>query len=271
MITKDGCGPKNKPAHGGRGGDSQRHRHQRPRAHFRHHDFQNEQRAADRRVEGRRNASGRATGDQDNSLPDRNAQPLSDHRAKGRTDLNDRSFAARRTAAADGERRRQRFHRRHRRPNPAAAKINCIHDFRDSVSFCLRRKIFDQERHAERAHDRNQNDQRPPRAGRRVQVGVIRDGTFTQKEQIVEQRDQSAKHHRSQAGHAADQHRQQRKPQRSQRPVRHGVHFVRFHTRLSFACSHEFPACSRANSKLMPGLISSGIHIRTLRVYKYGQ
>ena len=73
------------------------------------------------------------------------------------------------------------------------------------------------------ADDRHQDDERPPRAQRRKQIGVVigRDGA--EKQQIVDEPDQRAEDDRAEAGDDADaegQHRQHGEVERPDFPLR---------------------------------------------------
>ena len=56
--------------------------------------------------------------------------------------LNDRPFRAKRSAGADGNRRRYRFQNRHFRLDPAPRSEHRFHRFRNSVPFDFRRAVF---------------------------------------------------------------------------------------------------------------------------------
>ena len=76
--------------------------------------------------------------------------------------------------------------------------------------------MADEEGHAGRAEHRHQNDERAPGAGRRVDVGVVQERPLAQEEEVVEQSDQAAKHHRAQGPDDADHHGPGVKPQGAQ-------------------------------------------------------
>ena len=69
-----------------------------------------------------------------------------------------------RGAAADGERRGQRFHHRHDRPDHAALVVDRVHHLGHAVALGLRREVADQEGHDDRADHRHQDDPARPRA-----------------------------------------------------------------------------------------------------------
>ena len=97
--------PADKGRGAGRGGDRQ----EGVDADFGQHQLDREHHAADRRVEGRRDPGPGAGRDQGDALPRRHADQLAQGRAERRADLDDRSLAPDRGAAADRQRRRQRF------------------------------------------------------------------------------------------------------------------------------------------------------------------
>ena len=109
----------------------------------------------------------------------RHADELAEGRAERRADLDDRSFAPDRGAAADRERRGERLHHgddrpdharpcSRSRPSPRARRGPCA-----SGAKLLTRKVT-----TERADHRHQDDQRPPGARRREQVGVVGEGRW---------------------------------------------------------------------------------------------
>ena len=158
------CGlwTEEKPPDEGRGAGRQRYRQEGTDADFGHHQFDGEHDAADRRVEGRRNAGASAGSDENDPLPRRHSHDLAQCRAKRRPDLNDRSLAPDGRAAADRDRRSQRLDYRHNGPDHASLVIDCIHHLRHAVAPGLGREPRDQERNGQRADHRHKDDQWPP-------------------------------------------------------------------------------------------------------------
>ena len=72
------------------------------------------------------------------------------------------------------------------------AKINGIHDFRNTVAAGLGRKFFHKEKDDSTANDRRQDDPCAKRAGRRWHIRIIRAREFAQKENVVDKSDQPA-------------------------------------------------------------------------------
>ena len=81
----------------------------------------------------------------------------------------------------------------------------------------FRRKIGHQEGDDHRADDGHEDDERSPRAGRREQVGVVVQRELAEEERVVDEPDQVAKEHGAQAGDDADDQRQQRQADQTDR------------------------------------------------------
>ncbi len=188
-----------------------RHRQERTDADLGHHQFDGEHDAADRRVEGRCNARARAGSDQDDPLTGGHPDDLAQGRPERRADLDDRPLAPDRGAATDRDRGGQRFDDGDDRPNDAALVVDRVHHFRHAMALRFRREGRNQEGHANRAHDRDQDDQRAPRALRREEIGVVAHHELSEEQQIVQQPDQVAEGDRAEAGDDTDQDREDRK------------------------------------------------------------
>ena len=132
-------------------------------------------------------------------------------RAERRADLDDRSFAADRRAAADRQRRGQRLHHRDDRPDHAALVVDRVHHLGHAVALRLGREIADDEGDADRADHRHQDDPRSPRGRRGEHVGVVVERPMAEEQQVVDEADQLAKDHRAEAGDDADDQREQAK------------------------------------------------------------
>ena len=90
---------------------------------------------------------------------------LAEGGAERRADLDDRPLAADRGAAADGERRGQRFYRRDHRTDDAFLVIDRVEHLGHAVAARLRREIGDQEDHDQPADHRHQDDPWPQGLG----------------------------------------------------------------------------------------------------------
>ena len=176
----------------GRGAGGERHGKKSAHAHFRHHQFDREHHAADRRVEGRRDAGAGARRHQRDALPRRDAHDLADARAQRRADLDDGPLAAHRGAAADGKRRGERFDDGNHGPDDAFLVIDRVHNFGHAVAARFGREIRHQRRDHHAADDRRENDPSAPRPGRREYIGVVVKRESAQKEQIVNRSNQAA-------------------------------------------------------------------------------
>jgi hypothetical protein len=82
--------------------------------------------------------------------------------------------------------------------------IDSIHDFRHTVAFGLWSERFYQERYAERSDDWHKNDKRPPRARRRMSVGIVGYGHSAEKKEVVEEGNQNSEDDSSQTGDNSD-------------------------------------------------------------------
>ena len=102
-------------------------------------------------------------------------------------------------------------------PNDAVVVIDGVHHFRHAVSLCLRGKLSHQERNSRRPHHRDENHPDSPRTGRGMQVGVVDEREVPQEQEIMEQRNQAAKHHGPEPGNQPDQNRQKVECQQSNR------------------------------------------------------
>ncbi len=183
---------------GGAGGE--RHGEKGAHAHFRHHQLDREHDAADRRVEGRRDAGAGAGADQRDALPGIEPQNLTDARSERGANLDDRSFAADRRAGADGKRRRDRFDDGDDRPDDALFVVDGVHDLGDAVTAGFRGEIRDQRGDHHAADDRRQDDERTPRAGRRKYIGVVVDGKSSEEKQVMNCGNQAAKEYSAEPG-----------------------------------------------------------------------
>ena len=81
--------------------------------------------------------------------------------------------------------------------------VDRIHDLGDAVPLGFRGEVLDQIRDGDRADDGDEDDADPPRAGRRVRVGVVSEGEFTQEHYVMNKTDQHAKAPGADAGHYA--------------------------------------------------------------------
>ncbi len=79
-------------------------------------------------------------------------------------------------------------------------------------------EIVDQEGDDHGADDRHQDDERPPRAQRREQIGVVIDRDRAEKQQIVDKPDQIAEQDRAEAGDDADSEGERRQRGEVERP-----------------------------------------------------
>jgi hypothetical protein len=91
------------------------------------------------------------------------------------------TFTAHRRASADGERRGERFDDGNHRPDYAVFVIDRVHHLGHAVAFRFRREVGDDERNAEAADHRHQNNERAPRMGRREDARIVSDGNLTKK------------------------------------------------------------------------------------------
>jgi hypothetical protein len=158
-------------------------------ADFRQHQLSHEQDAADRRVECGGNAGARARRNKSDALAGRQLDDLAERRAECGTDLNDRPFAADSGTGADSDGRGNGFHGGDDRPDDAPFIINGVHDFRDTMSLCLRRKVRDDERHDDGADDRHKDHRRAPWMGGRELARVVVYGYDAQEKQVVHEAD----------------------------------------------------------------------------------
>jgi hypothetical protein len=133
------------------------------------------------------------------------SQNLTDRRAEGGTDLNDRAFTPYGTTAPYRKRRGEGFDDRHYRANGALLIMDRVHDLRNAGSLCFWSEVLDQECNTRCADHWHEDDERSPRAGESMNVCVVHDRQFAQKEQIVEKGYEPAKHHGPKSGYYADQ------------------------------------------------------------------
>ena len=89
------------------------------------------------------------------------------------------------------------------------------------MPFGLRGKVLDEEGDDTRTHYRYNYDKRSPRAGNRVDIGVIADGDPTQKQEVMEESNQPAKYYCSQPCNRPDYSGQQAKTELVERTSRH--------------------------------------------------
>ena len=136
-------------------GDHQRDK--RPRLEFKQQQFDGQNHAGDRRVEGRRHARRRAAGQQNFALGSGGMKRLSDQRADGAAGLDDWAFRAERAAGADGDGRGNRFQDRHSRLDAAAIDQYRFHSFGNAVALDLRGPILRHEADDNSADDRDEN------------------------------------------------------------------------------------------------------------------
>ena len=166
-----------------------RHRQEGAGAELRHHQFDREHHAADRRVEGGGDAGAGAGGDQRDALPRRHPDDLAERGAERRADLDDRALRARR--------------RRRCRSICAEASDLITATTAGSCPPCSRsrpsppgtpwprasgREICHQEGDDQAADDRNQDDERRPTGSAGEDVGVVVDGKQAEKGDVVDQR-----------------------------------------------------------------------------------
>ena len=104
--------PEEEPADEGRRAGGEGHRQEGAHAHLGHHQLDGEHDAAERRVEGRRDARAGAGGDECDALPGVHVDQLSQGRPERGANLDDGTLASDRSAGADRERRGERFHQR---------------------------------------------------------------------------------------------------------------------------------------------------------------
>ncbi len=202
-------------------GDRREHDHaERLRREVAQDQLHREEHTGQWRVEGRRDAAGRAAGDQHPhprlGQPDQLA-----HRGTERgADLHDRSFATDGSATADAQRGRQRLDRRHLRGDPPAAAGNGVHDFGDAVPAGFPGEEMHQRPVHEPGRDRSEQDEPP------AQRGDVRVGDMTEAGVIAvagqgqrERRDQPPERHRTRTRPGAYKQRQseQAAVRRSQR------------------------------------------------------
>ena len=192
-------------------------RHESPDADLVQQQLRREKHATDRRIKSRGDPRARAGRDQGRALPGWDAQPLPYARAKSRADLNDRSLAPDRAAAADRERGSERLDHRHDRPDHALIIIDRVHYFRHAVPARFGRKSLHQPGHAERAEHRHEDDEHAPRARRSVDVRLVKEGEFPEKKDVVEDRDHPAENDRAEAADETDHDCEEPKPERRER------------------------------------------------------
>ena len=116
-------------------------------------------------------------------------------------------------AAADGDRRRQRFHHRHDRTDNASSIIDRIHDFRDAMPLGLGREIRDQKGHRNGADHGHKDDEGAPGARRHEHLGVVGEREVTEKQEIVNQSDQFAENDGAEARRDSDREGEERQRQ----------------------------------------------------------
>ena len=138
-----------------------------------HHQLDSEQDAADRRIESGGDTAPRTRGNKNDLLPRRHSHYLAQGRSESRPDLDDRILATDSRTTADRDRRSQRLHDSDNGPDHAAAIIDRVHNLGHAVAPGLGGKGVDEEGHCHATQHRNQNDERPPWARGREQVGVV--------------------------------------------------------------------------------------------------
>jgi hypothetical protein len=123
------------------GDDARDHDHgERTRREIAEDHFACEEHAADRRVERRRNAGGRAARDERPDDRRRRARGLAENGADRRADLHDRTLAPATAAEPDRRGRSERLDGDHARPDLAAVQRDGCHHFRDAVAARLGRE-----------------------------------------------------------------------------------------------------------------------------------
>jgi hypothetical protein len=195
------------PDVGGRGGGDH-DRHERPHGRLAQDELRREEDASDRRVEGGGDAAGGAGRDQDHALAHGHGQEPAGRGADRRADLEDRALSSDRSAAADAERGGQGLDDSDAGADDAAVVIGGVHDLRDPAAFGLRRVGLHEERDEDRPGDGREQDERPPRRRRRVDIRVIDDREPSEEEQIMEDGDQRPEGHGAEPRGAADADRQ---------------------------------------------------------------
>jgi hypothetical protein len=126
----------------------------------------------------------------------------------------------------DGQRRSQRLHQRHHRPDDAGLVVDGVHHLGHAVALGFGGEILDHEGDKDAADHRNQDHQGAPRRRAGEQVRVVAERNAAREGEIVDEADQVAKTDRAEAGDHADQQRQgreRRQPEPAMLLGRHGA------------------------------------------------
>ncbi len=171
--------------------------------------FEREQNAAERRVEGRRDARPGACGEERHFLPVREPDRLGEGRTQRRADLNDRALASDRRSAADRQGRGQGLDDGDLPADVAAAVEDRIHHLGHAVSLGLGREPLHQKDHDQTADDRREKQKIAETARSLENIGVVREGERAVIESVVNEPDRRAQRRGPDAGHDADEQREQ--------------------------------------------------------------
>ncbi len=120
------------------------------------------------------------------------------------------TLAADRGAGADGERRGQRFHRRDHRADFAVVVEDRVHHFGHAVAARFGREFGRPGTPRPCRRSPAPGSPVPPRARRRVDIGVVDDREVAEEEDVVDQADQGAEEDRADAGDDAHHDRDER-------------------------------------------------------------